>query len=30
MIAQGDPKKLLAESHDPKVRQFLTRGEPHT
>src|SRR5215217_2785785 len=26
MIAQGDPKKLLAESHDPKVRQFLTRG----
>jgi phospholipid/cholesterol/gamma-HCH transport system ATP-binding protein len=30
MIAQGAPKKLLAESHDPKVRQFLTRGEPHT
>src|SRR5215471_11424642 len=29
MIAQGDPKKLLAESHDPKVRQFLTRGDPH-
>ena len=29
MIAQGDPQKLLAESHDPKVRQFLTRGEPH-
>jgi phospholipid/cholesterol/gamma-HCH transport system ATP-binding protein len=28
MIAQGDPKKLLAESQDPKVRQFLTRGEP--
>jgi phospholipid/cholesterol/gamma-HCH transport system ATP-binding protein len=27
MIAQGDPKVLLAESHDPKVRQFLTRGE---
>jgi phospholipid/cholesterol/gamma-HCH transport system ATP-binding protein len=23
MIAQGDPKKLLAESRDPKVRQFL-------
>ena len=29
MIAQGDPNKLLAESHDPKVRQFLTRGDPH-
>ena len=27
MIAQGPPQKLLAESHDPKVRQFLTRGE---
>lgn len=27
MIAQGDPKKLLAESADPKVRNFLTRGE---
>src|SRR6266436_1985799 len=27
MIAQGAPKKLLAESHDPKVRQFLTRGD---
>jgi len=27
MIAEGDPKVLLAESHDPKVRQFLTRGE---
>jgi phospholipid/cholesterol/gamma-HCH transport system ATP-binding protein len=26
MIAQGHPKKLLAESQDPKVRQFLTRG----
>ena len=26
MIAQGDPKKLLAESKDPKVREFLTRG----
>ena len=25
MIAQGDPKKLLVESHDPKVRQFHTR-----
>lgn len=29
MIAQGDPKKLLAESPDPKVRQFLTRGDQH-
>jgi phospholipid/cholesterol/gamma-HCH transport system ATP-binding protein len=27
MIAQGDPKKLLAESRDPTVHQFLTRGE---
>jgi phospholipid/cholesterol/gamma-HCH transport system ATP-binding protein len=27
MIAGGDPKKLLAESSDPKVQQFLTRGE---
>jgi phospholipid/cholesterol/gamma-HCH transport system ATP-binding protein len=27
MIAQGHPKKLLAESHDPKVRAFLTRGD---
>jgi phospholipid/cholesterol/gamma-HCH transport system ATP-binding protein len=27
MIAQGDPKKLLAESKDPKVHAFLTRGE---
>ena len=27
MIAQGHPKQLLAESQDPKVRQFLTRGE---
>jgi hypothetical protein len=26
MTAQGDPKKLLAESKDPKVRRFLTRG----
>jgi len=26
MIAQGDPKKLLAESKDPKVISFLTRG----
>jgi len=29
MIAQGNPKELLAESTDPKVRQFLTRGEEH-
>ncbi len=27
MIASGDPKQLLAESPDPKVRSFLTRGE---
>jgi phospholipid/cholesterol/gamma-HCH transport system ATP-binding protein len=27
MIASGPPKKLLAESHDPKVRRFLTRGK---
>ncbi len=27
MIAQGDPKKLLAESKDPKVISFLTRGK---
>lgn len=27
MIASGDPKRLLAESRDPKVRQFLTRGD---
>ena len=27
MIAAGDPKELLAESRDPKVRNFLTRGE---
>src|SRR5512139_3971138 len=26
MIAAGDPKKLLAESEDPKVVSFLTRG----
>ena len=29
MIAEGDPKILLAESKDPKVRQFLTRGKEH-
>lgn len=27
MIAQGNPKELLAHSDDPKVRRFLTRGE---
>jgi phospholipid/cholesterol/gamma-HCH transport system ATP-binding protein len=27
MTASGDPKKLLAESRDPKVRKFLTRGK---
>jgi phospholipid/cholesterol/gamma-HCH transport system ATP-binding protein len=27
MITQGDPKKLLAESKDPRVHEFLTRGE---
>jgi phospholipid/cholesterol/gamma-HCH transport system ATP-binding protein len=27
MIAQGDPKKLLNESKDTRVRSFLTRGE---
>ena len=27
MIAGGDPKSLLAESRDPKVQNFLTRGE---
>jgi hypothetical protein len=26
MIAAGDPKKLLEESEDPRVRTFLTRG----
>jgi phospholipid/cholesterol/gamma-HCH transport system ATP-binding protein len=27
MIARGDPKTLLAESDDPKVRRFLRRGD---
>lgn len=27
MLASGDPKKLLAESKDPKIINFLTRGE---
>ena len=26
-IAYGDPKKLLEESSDPKVIDFLTRGQ---
>lgn len=26
MIAEGDPKKLLTETDQPKVREFLTRG----
>jgi phospholipid/cholesterol/gamma-HCH transport system ATP-binding protein len=26
-IASGDPKQLLSESRDPRVRAFLTRGE---
>ncbi|MGC9195260.1 MAG: ABC transporter ATP-binding protein [Syntrophobacteraceae bacterium] len=28
MIAVGDPKRLLEESRDPKIRNFLTRGQP--
>jgi phospholipid/cholesterol/gamma-HCH transport system ATP-binding protein len=27
MTATGDPKQLLAESRDPVVHEFLTRGE---
>jgi phospholipid/cholesterol/gamma-HCH transport system ATP-binding protein len=27
MTAGGDPKRLLAESRDPAVRRFLTRGQ---
>jgi phospholipid/cholesterol/gamma-HCH transport system ATP-binding protein len=27
MIAQGDPHRMLAETDDPKVKEFLTRGE---
>ncbi|RDH87365.1 MAG: polyamine ABC transporter ATP-binding protein [endosymbiont of Seepiophila jonesi] len=27
MIAEGDPKRLLAETDNPIVRKFLTRGE---
>ena len=29
MIASGDPKVLLKECDDPRVRQFLTRGKNH-
>ena len=28
MIARGNPKTLLAEATEPKVRAFLTRGQP--
>lgn len=28
MIATGDPARLRDESHDPRVRSFLNRGEP--
>ena len=27
MIAEGDPKVLVKESKDPRVRNFLTRGD---
>jgi phospholipid/cholesterol/gamma-HCH transport system ATP-binding protein len=27
MTSMGNPKQLLAETHDPTLRQFLTRGE---
>ena len=27
MIAQGDPHRMLAETEDPKIKEFLTRGE---
>jgi len=27
MLATGNPKTLLAESKDPKILSFLTRGE---
>ena len=30
MIAVGNPKTLLAESQDPRVRRFLTRGGEST
>ena len=28
MRARGNPRELLAQSSDPAVREFLTRGEP--
>ena len=28
IIAEGDPRVLLASSEDPRVREFLSRGEP--
>jgi len=28
MLAVGNPKRLRDESEDPRVRTFLTRGEP--
>ena len=27
MIAQGDPNRLLDETDNPRVKEFLTRGE---
>lgn len=30
MLATGNPKQLLAESNDPRIIQFLTRGEGRT
>lgn len=30
MIAEGDPKRLLEETDNSKVREFLTRGETHS
>jgi len=27
IIASGNPRQLLTECEDPKVREFLTRGE---
>jgi phospholipid/cholesterol/gamma-HCH transport system ATP-binding protein len=30
MIAEGDPKRLLKESRDPRVHAFLTRGGKDT
>jgi phospholipid/cholesterol/gamma-HCH transport system ATP-binding protein len=26
-LAAGDPKRLLADPTDPKIREFLTRGD---